>query len=60
MVQAMVAVLPDPVMPEQRLVTVAALQPLDQPGDGLGLVAGGPEGRDDLEGWHALDGTGRV
>ena len=34
---------------EQRLVPVAPLEPRRQLGDGLGLVAGGLEGGDDLE-----------
>ena len=38
---------------QQRLVAVAALEPGHQAGDGLGLVAGGAEGRNDLEVGHA-------
>ncbi len=60
MVQAMVAVLPAPVMPEQGLVAVAPLEPGHQAGDGLRLVAGGAERRHDLEVGHASDGTGGV
>ena len=45
---------------EEGLVAVAALQALDQAGDGLGLVSGGTEGGDDLEGGHVVKGTGRV
>ena len=42
-IQAMVAVLPEPGDPLQRLVAVAALDAVDQRGDGPGLVARGPE-----------------
>ena len=45
---------------EEGLIAVAATQPFDQPGDGLGLVAGGAERRDHLEVGHGTDGTGRL
>ena len=41
--------------PQQRLVPVAALQPLDQLVHRLGLVAGREKVRHDLERWHFVD-----
>ena len=50
--------LPAPGDPLQRLVAVAPANPLDQPGDRRGLVAGRVERRHDLEFGHRNDRTG--
>ncbi len=59
-VQAMVALLPLPVMPEQGLEPVAPQHALGQLGDGGRLVAGRSEVGDHLELGHGSDGTGTL
>ena len=52
MTLAIVKVLPEPVTPIKHLVLFPLAQPFDQGLDGLGLIAGGLEGGDELE--HAI------